>query len=318
MDSDDQVWSNAVAKHIKCLRRYLQKQLPRGENALEKICLPGRDNVPGEVAGVLREHHNLDTFALSIQEFTQDMELKSQPCQHADTITAIWLAQSTILQRPKVAADLMESLQTTKKFSLLNVAKLMWPLAACLLLTAFLQAAGSWAEIGRRSAQQELERLQLSRRDYDFLKWKLTENSKVARAVEALHASISRTKWNEVIKLCGRALPKGVWLKSLDIEQDSQSAIHGASFTDDAIYEYLNRLKESKSFVHVTLLSTRNVRLPSGPALEFEISATLVGSRNESSPHHVAFGNKADERDIDDRNDYSVVIKQAGNRESNG
>jgi hypothetical protein len=321
---DNLVWANAVSKHIKCLRRFLQKELPRGENNLEKICLPGRESVPAELAGALRQEHNLDSFALSIAEFTSDLNVVSQPWEHADMLAAIWLAQSTLQQQPTVAADLMQSLRTVERTSWVDIAKLVWPLAACMLVTAALHVFATWKEAGRIRAERRLETLQPSFQEYEQLKLQLVQNAEIASKVDALSASLPTVNWNDIVKFAGRALPQGTWLQSLTIDESSQASITGASFTNDAIYDYLNRLSESGAFAHVTLLSTRSIRLPSGPAFEFRISAKSINSRlrpdsaDEKSVGRVVHNGPENRANLNDRVDNSIESEKPEHRERNG
>ena len=104
----------------------------------------------------------------------------------------------------------------------------------------------------------------------------LAQNREAGEHIDALKAAIEPVSWNEVLKFAGRALPQGTWLKALSVDPGNTVVISGASFTDDAIYDYVNRLRESKMFLHVTLGATKTVRLRSGPAYEFEISTTAV------------------------------------------
>ena len=65
-------------------------------------------------------------------------------------------------------------------------------------------------------------------------------DEEVAKKVEALSNSLPAVNWNDIVKFAGRSLPQGTWLKSLTIDEESQATLTGASFTNDAIYEYLN------------------------------------------------------------------------------
>lgn len=268
-------WAEAVRKHIKCLRRFVQKELPRGESDLEKMCLPGAEQVSAALAHKLKSEHELTSFAFSVSEITDQFETQEPAPETAEMLAAIWLARGNEpTESVVVAADLMQSLTTMKRVSTWGMVKMLWPLAACILLTVGLYVMAGQHGTELSAAEERLESLQPTRMEFAALTMRLEQNKEASKNIEALKAKIPTVHWNEILKSAGRALPQGTWLKSLTIEEQSQIVISGASFTDDAIFDYLGKLSDSTLFEHVTIRATRSIRLRSGPAFEFEISAT--------------------------------------------
>ncbi len=96
-------------------------------------------------------------------------------------------------------------------------------------------------------------------------------------------------------------------MESLAIDSDASVTWVGSSFTEDGIYDFIAKLGKNSQFDHVTLRSTQEVRLKTGPAIRFEVVAVAreksakpasdvaksVGSGNSSESSNTSGGRKS-------------------------
>ncbi|MCA9125981.1 MAG: PilN domain-containing protein [Planctomycetales bacterium] len=273
----------AIGKHIKCVSRFAQSQLPRGSNEIREICLPGVPAVSANEIDNVKRMHGLMPIPLSTSILCDDLVAEQDILEHVEIFASVWLARRSMRENAPLAANLMHSLSSNAKLSASLYVKTLWPLAACLLLVCGLYVASHFKNNSLLEAEAKLESLQPQRLEVQRLRRLLMDNRENIRQVKSLQRTVRPVAWNDILKFTGRALPSGTWLKSIRIERDNTVVVSGASFADDAIYEYVNRLRDSRLFELVTLGATKTVRLRSGPAFEFEIS-TQAGVLPASEP----------------------------------
>jgi Tfp pilus assembly protein PilN len=91
-----------------------------------------------------------------------------------------------------------------------------------------------------------------------------------------LRANLPSAQPDVAIKVLGRSLPTGAWLKQINVDASRNISVVGISYSEDGIYEYIAKLKENVSLQAIGLVSSKPIRLPSGPAFEFELKASLT------------------------------------------
>lgn len=276
-----------IGKHIKCVRRYLQLQTPRGTKELRKVCQPGGATLSAKAAEQLGQVHGLEAVAIPVESLCDGLERPEQLPACAEVLTAVWMARDT--QPPDgPEADLMHSIKNTAVVSWGALAKTFWPLAACAVLLLALHTHSLFQARQLVAAQAQLDALQPQRIEYEHTKAKLVKQVGLNKQLLKLMLAVEPANWNEIVKFSGRALPQGTWLKSIQVGSDAQVVLAGASYTDDAIYDYVNQLRDSAVFERVTLGGTKSVRYSGGPAFEFEITTTAL-LRQHAESENVAF-----------------------------
>jgi len=120
--------------------------------------------------------------------------------------------------------------------------------------------------------ESQLESLQPRRIELARAKLELTRQLETSRSLTALKGHIKQSRWNEILRVAARSLPKGTWLNSLRVGSTANVQIAGTSFTDEDIFEYVQSLKNSQLFQRVSLGATKQVRTSVGPGLDFEIT----------------------------------------------
>jgi Tfp pilus assembly protein PilN len=272
MKRTDFLVGGIISKQIKCVRRYLQSQLPRGTGELSKVCLPSETGLSPVVAEELDDMHSLVTVPLPRRTLLKHVGLPDTTEVNSwEVFTAVWLATEDE-PADTIHADLMGSLKKKTDVSVMEVAKLVWPIAATLLLALGAHLSVMWKSAAVSRVDARVEQLQPKRIEYTRLQQELGKLDRRMAAVKSVESALQPSDWNNVVKFAGRALPQGTWLRTIEIVDGQMVALSGSSFTDEAIYEYVEKLRDSKLFSRVTLDGTRSTRTATGPAFEFDVS----------------------------------------------
>ncbi|NNJ28066.1 hypothetical protein LzC2_41770 [Planctomycetes bacterium LzC2] len=184
-----------------------------------------------------------------------------------------------------------------------DLARVGWPVAAALLLSA-----GLWGMALRSEMQQEpLEQaVRLAQTDADMAGWlrgKLNDAAELERRTETLAQSQGTGPvWVPALVGAGTALvsdpngqpagvvaPRRAWLEEFLVRPPAETvdpkdpslaeiAVVGGGHTDADVFRFADRLRRSGRFAHVQLAATREARYATGPGVRFELTAapTLV------------------------------------------
>jgi hypothetical protein len=283
------LWSSLVIKHIKCLRRYLASQLPKDQANLTKICLPATN---WQASALLTEQ--LSSNQLEVTQLDQNVVAANLDCEYTqpspEMMAAIWMARSmaknalldATQSRESGPGDMTTSLRRQFDWSIRTMVANFWPIAASLLLLLSLYATVVQQNNSLKIADARLDDLQSVRVELDRLNLQMKGADEVLGVVRQLKTKLPAAQPDYAVKLLGRSLPKGTWLKHIDIDASRNIAVVGVSYSEDGIYEYINNLKETGPLQSIGLVSSRPTRLHSGPAFEFELKACLFVTKPTS------------------------------------
>ena len=282
-------WADTVKQHIKCLRRYLDSQISRDAKPLSTIYVVGRKNVDQAIVKDLQDHCGLEVRVLPVSKFTHDLQCEEQPSNCSEMLTAIWMAKdesNDVDQEPPT--DILATLRPGDRVALLPLLRSTWPLALAAGLIAALFGIARIERAQSVAMENQIESLQTDRIEAGRIRMVLNRHQHLHLEAERLATRIPKPAWNFALRQAGDLMPQGVWLESLTVDRGPVTIV-GVSFTDDAIYEYISRLKDSSAFSRVSLTSTQSIRMPSGPAFRFEINAKTGDYMKQSMKQsHVA------------------------------
>lgn len=275
---DSETWSDTVQKHVKCLRRFLQSQVPSSVGQLSKIYLMGCDSVPDDISQQFKERYEIDLIVFPSSMLINSFCVDETPDDSPGTLAAIWMAQAQLANDGKITTDLTDTLQGTERVSIRKLAAVTWPIAATLMICLGLFG---WSHNSRQNASvltSELETLRALKMEAGRVRSELTQTTLISNEFKAVKENLNPVDWQNTVLQAGRLLPEGSWLESLTVQRDLTVMITGSSYSDDAIYDYIKELSNSAVFERVTLSSTRTTRSDTGPATRFEIVAVVSRS----------------------------------------
>ena len=278
MPDRSETFDSVVKRHFKCLRRYIQAQIPGSGGRLSSIYVTG--NLTREIA----QQSELDSeTGLKICEFPfasicDELTIEGDTPPHAGLLSAIALAKGTGDSTDKETNDLSTVLHTRNNIKWLALLKLGWPVAIAASIAMALFLFGSRAQRSNEAAIHQIELLAQQKTEGTRLRREYSQQMRRAQQVDALAAKIRKPQWTQLVLEAGSILPKAAWLESLLITQDQTISIAGSSLDNESVFEYLDRLRRSAKFDHVALESTSTSRGSAGPEYHFEISAKWMYS----------------------------------------
>tara|TARA_R110002049_G_scaffold27321_2_gene94114 strand:- start:230890 stop:232581 length:1692 start_codon:yes stop_codon:yes gene_type:complete len=290
-------WADTIKRHIKCLRRYLDSQVSRDAKPLSTVYLVGRKSVDPDVVTDLKEQCGLDVRALPISEFMDELQCDQTPADCSEMFTAIWMASSeSKRQEQDSPTDILATLRPGDRIGLGPMLRAVWPLIAAACLIAMLFGFAKWTKSRSVAMERQIESLQTERIEAGRIRVVLQRYDDRQAEAMKLKKRIPKPSWNFILRQAGQQMPQGTWLESLTVDQGPVTII-GASFTDDAIYDYIARLKGSVAFSRVSLTSTQSIRTPNGPAFRFEISAEMANFGHRGAATSFAIYDGRDDAD---------------------
>ncbi|MEZ6087601.1 MAG: PilN domain-containing protein [Pirellulaceae bacterium] len=281
ISNSDESEDVVLRRHIKCLRRYLQAKMSQSTAVLSKVFVSG-----GTAVQMLDNEQLQSSEDLQLRSFPFDSLLDGlsstidQVDESPGGIAAIWLARD---EQPgatnHVTNDLMSTLRPSGRTPWLQLLKTTWPVSAAALLACVLSVFGRLEERAADRIQQQVDVLSPDHVEAARLRFVLQEHIQFDQQTNKLARQLPSPHWTRIVFKSGSLMPDGMWLESVRIDHRSIINISGASFTDEAIYEYINQLKSSGLFARVSLDSTNAIRVESGPAFRFEITAEAVKTK---------------------------------------
>lgn len=261
-----------VAKHVKCIRRFLQPQTPRDAEDLDAVFFLGTLNPTDSARKQLFSEYGLTVRHLAHNDLMPNVSAASAHDCSFDPLAASWIARDTPSPE-RASTDLMDSLRNRSSTSAKALVATFWPVAAAILLLLGLQGWFYFEQTRVASTQQLVDDISSARLEYARTRNELAKLEAFEQSKAVLLSKIPSPDWNMVVKFLGRALPQGTWLNSVKLDSDTNIKILGGSFDEDAIYEYVQLLQDSGLFDFVTLEGTNATRFSNGPAFEYEITS---------------------------------------------
>ncbi len=261
----------AIRMHIKCLRRYSQAQLPREHSSLERVCILGQTDLSEEVDNELLQEYQLRSVPNPILATEDQFRAQGGVPPTAEALIAISMALEGLHEVEYLGGNLLDSLQNKSGISWKEVLQCTWPLAATLLLAAGLNVY-AMHEQGRLDAvASELEELQASSLELKVVQADFERTNDRLQHLRALKESLRPPGWANLVRVLGRALPRNTWVQRITVQHDGAWQLQGACFSDQAIYEYIERLNASNVFEGIALEGVKSIQLSTGPGVEFTI-----------------------------------------------
>ncbi|OYP34425.1 PilN domain-containing protein [Rhodopirellula sp. MGV] len=256
-----------IQRHLKCLRRYVQSQVPEAPSDLQTVY----------VASISETNDAADRSPFPFDDLCEKLSVDSDLTPDSSVIAAIGLVRSQIeASNANESNNLVATLRSDHKLPWAKLLTSTWPIIAAAVVTFALLALDL-----RLSSRIEQISLQID--SYldevdasEELRATLTSRIEYANEVRQLSESVHKPRWAETIWAIGNDLPNRVWLESIQFHTDNSVMVVGISRSDDGVFEYLRRLRSCPLLTRVALQSTSAHRGISTTEVRFEVSAELA------------------------------------------
>ncbi|MCC9601566.1 PilN domain-containing protein [Stieleria sp. JC731] len=280
MPDEDIDQADVIQRHLKCLRRYVQAQFPDASSNLDKIYVasPSDHAVSADKSTGDKQERNFELaeYAFPFAELCDGYEIAGDCDPSTSLIAAIGLVRDQQSSHAVVDANnLVTTLQMQQKLPLRKLMKATWPITTIAVATIILvimefQVAG---RIHEAEAKIDSHLSEVDHRDQ--LRADLTSRIEFDKEIQQVKQSIKRPQWADIIWDVGHELPERMWLESIQFHNDQTLLIVGVSRSDHGVFDYLERLRNSKLLTRVSLQSTSSHRGASTTDVRFEISAQI-------------------------------------------
>lgn len=278
-----------VQRHLKSLRRYIQAQLPGVSSDLTKIFVTG-GKVASESLYLSRgTQSSLRRCHFPLFELCTGLEVDGEVTEDVGVISAVGLARlNRDGKTQQEKNDLVATLRTDKKVHWWPFVKQTWPLALAASLALMLTLLGNRSSQIAEQTRARIDELTNENAEGNQIRLTLHRIMQRNQQIEKLGQAIVQPDWAHVFVKAGTSLPDGAWLESIRVDHDSTVKISGVSRAGEAVYEYIERLRQTGLFTRVALESTSASRSASGPEYRFDVSAAYLITAPNGSGDAVA------------------------------
>jgi hypothetical protein len=256
------------------------------------VCIPGTKWNPTGTTAAQLAAMGLSPVNLSVDQVCEGL-VAERPLPTNEMMAAIWLSRqmSELEPEPKYSGDLSTDFRPENRLTVRSLAKVLWPIAASIMLVVGIGMDSLRQKASLSTLEQQLDELQMVRIETGKLNERIASSKEIMQVSESLRSKLVAPVAEDIVRALGRALPTGCWLKQISLSSSkSRIGIVGSCFTNDAIFEYVETLKNCGLLRDANVVATRSVRSGSGPAFEFELegflSENLLSHVSESTAQH--------------------------------
>ncbi|MEL6108657.1 MAG: PilN domain-containing protein [Planctomycetota bacterium] len=280
-----------VQRHLKCLRRYIQARLPEVAGELENVYFTGLGDDCDALCESLNEQSDLNACRFPLQQIYGELRVDGEVSEDPGVLASVSLATySFFLESDQSVSDLASTLHTTGRVPWLKLIACSWPLALAGALALALFGYGAVSSHAVRQAEAQIEALSLRRVEANATRLNLQRRREREEHVQALSQQLPKPGWALVVWKVGKSLPEKMWLESMEFNHQGKVRIVGAGYADQAVFEFIDRLRASGQFTRVALDGTNSIRGNEGTTFQFELSARLAERSGNATEPQVASG----------------------------
>jgi Tfp pilus assembly protein PilN len=263
--------------HLSRLSRHVGRHLRAATPTINRIYLCGESELVQAATKQFGRQANLEVLPVRPADVRATWQLSEET---AGEVSAAALGALLATYFPAGATDapnLMKHLIDRKRQPLRPMlVRSALPLAATLLLAAMLGVVNS----------REEQSLQLMRNERDVLA------VKEARATELrLQLMAAKVKLNQLEKLAAKlpgelgdslvvrlaeCMPNDVWFSKAEIVNGQTIRLHGASYQEAGVYDFVRWLEQAPGMTEVALKGTSPSSSATGPTTSFELELTFA------------------------------------------
>ncbi len=265
-----------VQTHLSRLQRHVGRQLREPPPQLSRIYLCGEQQAVERAYPVFAKCEKFEVEKIDPAKIQATWELGEAVTDSA-TVPALGALLSTYLPQseqdvPNFMEHIIASTREPLKPTLIRSAI---PMAAVLLIAATIFGLNYTKQASIDALQGQLDELAVNQaRDREL---RLQQGAAMAKLVELnkLADSMQPLPAGDVVARIGHCMPSDVWLSRLEIDGMKTIRLHGASYLEAGVFDFVNWLEQSPGFEDVALQSTRPGQSAAGPAIDFNVELNL-------------------------------------------
>jgi Tfp pilus assembly protein PilN len=181
----------------------------------------------------------------------------------------------------EIAPDLMAPMRLLQREPLgPALVRYGWPLVAAAVVTLFVQGLAWWEQSRVDSLQADAEKARSASEQITVEQRELGLVEAKIRYWKVIDAARTHPRWHEFLASLGECLPEGMWLENIKVDREGKVLLTGPTYTEDAVYTLVEKLKQVPLLANVALEGTRSARLAGGPVTLFDVKASYAGGND--------------------------------------
>jgi hypothetical protein len=273
-----------LASHLYRLDRHVGRYLRTSSSGLKQVLLCGEPEAVAAAALQFKRHSALEVRAVRPGDVQATWTLTPGAAEAATAPALGGLLLAYMPADEYDAPNLMQHILAGKLEPLRpRLVRSAIPVAATLLAALML----GWINARRgdelAAMQAQIDGLAISAARATELRLQLVTAESKLTQLEQLATQLPGVLGGETISRVAECMPADVWLSQLTLADGSTGVLHGASYQEAGVYDFVRWMEKAPGFLDVALKSTTAATIASGPATSFELELTLGESNDQAT-----------------------------------
>lgn len=273
-----------LASHLYRLDRHVSRYLRSTTSGLKEVMLCGEPRAVAAAAVQFKAHSALQVRTVRPGDVQATWALAPGA---AEATTAAALGGLLLAYMPVDEYDAPNLMQHILAGKLEPLRPRLVCSAIPVAATVLAALALSWINSRRgdelAAMQAQIDGLAISAARATELRLQLITSESKLHHLEKLASQLPGMMGGETIRRVATCMPADVWLTQLALADGSTAMLHGASYQEAGVYDFVRWMEKSPGFLDVALKSTTAATIASGPATSFELELTLGESNDQAT-----------------------------------
>jgi hypothetical protein len=269
--------------HLNRLSRHVGRYLRAATPAISRIYLCGEEELVQAATKQFKRQSKLEVLHVRPADVKATWHLSDEA---AGDVSAAALGALLATYLPTGDADapnLMKHIIDRKRQPLRpTLLRSVIPLAATLLVMATLGMVNNHQEQALDLMRVERGGLAVKEARATELRLQLMAAKVKLTQLEKLAAKLPGELGDTLVSRLAGCMPSDVWLSKVEIVDREKIRLHGASYQEAGVYDFVRWLEQAPGLTEVALKGTSPSSSATGPTTSFELELTLAESNDAS------------------------------------
>jgi Tfp pilus assembly protein PilN len=263
--------------HLNRLSRHVGRYLRIAAPEISRIYLCGEEELVQAATRQFKKQSKLEVLHVRPAEVKATWRLNDEA---ASDVSAAALGALLATYMPTGDADapnLMKHIIDRKRQPLRpTLIRSAIPLAAALLVMATFSVINNREEQSLALMRVERESLAVKEARATELRLQLMAAKVKLTQLEKLAAQLPGEVGDTLVSRLAGCMPSDVWLSKVEIVDGATIRLHGASYQEAGVYDFVRWLEQAPGLTEVALKGTSPSSSATGPTTSFELELTLA------------------------------------------
>lgn len=266
-----------ISLHLARLQRYCARFFRFAEGELSQIYLCGPEELVEKSRASFAGHDGIQVGVPDLEAIEPGGKFPGgSPAGDLAPALGTSLIQSTE-ENASNGPNLMDGAQGRKTVpAARQILQLISPIAAVLLIAAGMFLAVQRERWTCQAMENRLEAFEPIRVKAQTLRMIRDHIEAKQKYMGMISHRVANPAWHDLLGTVGGCLPEDVWLEHFQIGEEGKIHISGASYAEDAVFEFVGWLEKAPHFRQVALEGTGTGRTRAVGATGFQVECQLA------------------------------------------